>query len=59
MKGRAGRWPREKPRDQAADDRSADAEKRGHDEAEMLDARHNRARNQADDKTDDDGPNDV
>ena len=45
--------------DQSADDRATDTDQRRHYETEMLSARHNRACNQSDDKTDNDVPNEV
>jgi len=59
MKRRSRCWPREEPPDQTAQDRSADAEKRRHDKAQVLHTRHDRARAQADNETDNDRPNDV
>lgn len=59
VKRRTGRWFGKDARDQAPHDRAADAEQRGHDKTEMLDARHNGARDPPNDETDDDRPNDV
>src|SRR5205823_5506547 len=59
MKGRAGCRPREEPPDQTADDGSANAEKRGHDEGQVLHTWQDRARTQAHNETDNDRPNDV
>jgi hypothetical protein len=38
--------------DQSANDRATDTDQPGHDETELLSARHNRACNQSDDETD-------
>ncbi len=46
-------------RDQPADDRATDTDQRGHDETEMLYARHDRACYQTDDETDNNVPEDV
>ena len=59
MKRRPGRRFRKDPGDQAAHDGTTDAEKRCGDEAEMLHAGHDGARNPADNETDNDRPNDV
>jgi hypothetical protein len=59
MECRTGRGFGKNPRDQAADDRAADAEQRGGDEAEMLCSRDNGARNPTDDETDNDRPDNV
>jgi hypothetical protein len=54
VKRGAGSGLGKNPRDQAADDRAANAEQRGGDETEMLRSRHNGARKPTDDKTDND-----
>ena len=59
MKRRSGRGPREEPRNQTSDDGPANAEKRGHDESEMLHTRHDGASDPSDNETDNDRPNDV
>ena len=45
--------------DQSTDDRAGDPKHRGHYETEMLGARHDGARDQTNDKTDNDVPDDV
>src|SRR5712664_423564 len=57
MKGGARRRPGEDPRDQTANDGSADAEKRRHQEAHLES--HERFRDPSDNETDNDRPNDV
>ncbi len=47
------------PRNQAADDGAADAEQARDDEIEMLHARHDGARDQPNDETNYDRPNNV
>lgn len=59
VKGGAGSGLGENPRDQATDDRAADAEQRGSDETEMLRPWHNGARNPTDNKADNDRPDNV
>ena len=48
-----------KATDQAADDGATDPQQCGHYETKMLSTGHNRARNQTDDETNNDVPNDV
>src|SRR6516225_919148 len=59
MKRRTRRRFREQTGDQSTDDRAGDPKHRGHYETEMLGARHDGARDQTNDKTDNDVPDDV
>ena len=59
MKCRTGCRFGEDPSDQTTDDRSGDAEDRGHDKSHLLCAGQNPARTQADNETNNDRPNDV
>ena len=59
MKRRPGFRFGKQTADQSPDDRATDSEERGHYETEMLCARHDGPRDQTDDKTDNDVPDDV
>ena len=59
VKRRSRGRPREEPSNQTSDDGPANAEKRRHDEAEMLHTRHDGASDPSDNETDNDRPNDV
>ena len=59
MKGGAGGRSGEDSSNQTADNRSGNAENRGHDESKVLDTWEDRTRAQADNETDNDRPNDV
>jgi hypothetical protein len=52
-------WSGKDPSNQATNDRSGNAEDRGHKESQVLHPGQNRARAQADNETDYDRPNDV
>src|SRR5437667_3265982 len=57
VKRRSGRWFRQESRDQAADDRTGDAQQRAVPEPEALS--QGELRNPANDGTDNNGPDDV